>query len=388
MIKFSINKTAFLNTMRIAKQAIGSKIAIPVLSKFKITANSEGILMTASNGQISIEKLLPIDDKTAEMTIESEGSILLEATFFDSIVAQLPENTFEFEEIENEQVLLRSGKSEITLKGQNAELYPMIQKISSQPFVKVGISELKDLFNETAFAASTQESRPVLTGLHLSLENHKTLVAVATDSHRLSQRFINLETVGEDFEIVLPRSAVNAFKNIFTGSDEKEEIDSQKAVNLYLSGTQILFKDATTNLYSRLIEGNYPDTYRLIPEDNLYTLDITFDLVDLAHAMNRAKLMTSGIQNGTVKLSVSADSAIVSVNTPEIGSFFEELTPVSQSGEDIEISFNPQFLTDALKVIKEPNVRIRFISAVRPFTLIPQEQGTEFIQLVTPVRTN
>jgi DNA polymerase-3 subunit beta len=115
---------------------------------------------------------------------------------------------------------------------------------------------------------------------------------------------------------------------------------------------------------------------------------MSFDVADLAHAINRAKLLTAGIQNGTVKLTVTAEKTVISVNTPEVGSSFEEINVLERAGDDLTISFNPQFLSDALKAIKEPVVRIRFISAVRPFTLIPKEEGTNFVQLITPVRTN
>jgi DNA polymerase-3 subunit beta len=378
MIKFTVNKNAFLASLRIAKQAIGSKITIPVLSKFKITVSDEGILLTASNGQTSIEKLLEKDDKDAGMLIENEGSILLEANFFDSVISQLPEVTFEFEEIENSQVVLRSGKSEITLKGQASELYPLIQEISSQPFAKIQVGQLKEIFNETSFAASVQDSRPVLNGVHMMLIEHQNLISVATDSHRMSQRFVKLESFGEDFDVVVPSRAVSGFRNVFS--------EDEDTVSIYLNNTQILFKNKTISFYSRLLEGNYPDTDKLIPAENLYSLDVVFDVAELSHAMNRARLLATA-QNGTVKLSFG-EKIILSVNTPDIGSSYEEITAVEKKGSDLDISFNPIFVSDALKVIKEPTVRIRFISNVRPFTLVPKEEASNFIQLITPVRTN
>ncbi|HEY0222126.1 DNA polymerase III subunit beta [Lactovum miscens] len=380
MIQFTINKNAFLSAMRIAKQAIGSKIAIPVLSKLKIQVTSEGIHFTASNGQISIEKLLPANDKDAGMLIDSEGAILLEANFFDSIVAQLPDITFTFEEIENYQVKLSSGKSEITLKGQQPELYPMIQQITAKPSTKIAVGELKELFNETAFAVSTQESRPILTGVNIQLIDHQNLQAVATDSHRLSQRRIKLESFGEDFQVVVPNRAINSFRSVFSNDED--------TISVFLNATQILFKNSTINFYSRLVEGNYPDTDRLIPDPSLYSLNLILDVADFLHAMNRAKLLTAGLQGGTVKLSVHDDKLMLTVNTPEVGSSFEELTMLEKSGQDIEISFNPQFLIDALRVLKEPKVKISFISNVRPFTLVPKDDSENFIQLITPVRTN
>ncbi len=380
MINFSINKTAFLNNLRITKQAISTKIAIPTLSKIKIDVSTEGITLTGSNGQISIENFLSKDDENAGMLITEPGSILLEASFFESVVNNLPEVTFDFKEIEQNQVVLTSGQSEITLKGLDVEMYPRIQEMPTENPLKIRAGVLKEIFTETAFAVSTQESRPILTGLHLTLTDNKILKSVATDSHRMSQRVITLDKLSEDFDLVLPNKSVNSFKSVF--SDDDTELD------IFFSSNQILIRNETISFYTRLVEGNYPDTNRLIPSDADYTLDLTFDVANLRHTMDRAKLLSNATTNGTVKLSITGDQIIATVNSPEVGSVHEEITPLAKSGDDLTISFNPQYLIDALKVIKEPEVRIRFISPVRPFTLVPKSDTLDFVQLVTPVRTN
>ena len=380
MINFSINKTAFLNNLRITKQAISTKVAIPTLSKIKIDVSTEGITLTGSNGQISIENFLSKDDENAGMLITEPGSILLEASFFESAVNNLPEVTFDFKEIEQNQVVLTSGQSEITLKGLDVEMYPRIQEMPTENPLKIRAGVLKEIFTETAFAVSTQESRPILTGLHLTLTDNKILKSVATDSHRMSQRVITLDKLSEDFDLVLPNKSVNSFKSVF--SDDDTELD------IFFSSNQILIRNETISFYTRLVEGNYPDTNRLIPSDADYTLDLTFDVANLRHTMDRAKLLSNATTNGTVKLSITGDQIIATVNSPEVGSVHEEITPLAKSGDDLTISFNPQYLIDALKVIKEPEVRIRFISPVRPFTLVPKSDTLDFVQLVTPVRTN
>ncbi|MFZ2348482.1 DNA polymerase III subunit beta [Lactococcus chungangensis CAU 28 = DSM 22330] len=380
MINFSINKTAFLNNLRITKQAISTKVAIPTLSKIKIDVSTEGITLTGSNGQISIENFLSKDDENAGMLITDPGSILLEASFFESVVNNLPEVTFEFKEIEQNQVVLTSGQSEITLKGLDVEMYPRIQEMPTENPLKIKAGVLKEIFTETAFAVSTQESRPILTGLHLTLTDNKILKSVATDSHRMSQRVITLDKLSENFDLVLPNKSVNSFKSVF--SDDDTELD------IFFSSNQILIRNETISFYTRLVEGNYPDTNRLIPSDADYTLDLTFDVANLRHTMDRAKLLSNATTNGTVKLSITGDQIIATVNSPEVGSVHEEITPLAKSGDDLTISFNPQYLIDALKVIKEPEVRIRFISPVRPFTLVPKSDTLDFVQLVTPVRTN
>lgn len=380
MINFSINRTAFLNSLKIVKLAISSKVVIPALSKVKISVDNEGLTLTGSNGQISIEHFLSVDDENAGMVVNGSGAILLEASFFDSIVSNLPEVTFDFKEIEQNQVLITSGKSEITLKGLDAENYPRIQEISTENPLKINVGLLKSIFSETSFAASTQESRPILTGVHLLLLENQKLKAVATDSHRLSQRVVTLEKLSENFDVVIPNKSVNGFKSVF--SDDTDEIE------VFLSDSQVLFRNDTTSFYTRLVEGNYPETNRLIPNDSDYTLDLTFDTASLRHTMDRARLLSSATQNGTVKLTIENDKIIASVNSPEVGSVHEEIDAIKYEGDDLVISFNPQFMIDALKVIQEPEVRIRFISGVRPFTLVPNSESVDFIQLITPVRTN
>ncbi|MFC4651636.1 DNA polymerase III subunit beta [Lactococcus nasutitermitis] len=380
MIKFTINKNAFQNALRITKQAIGSKVTIPALTKLKITVSDDGITLVGSNGQISIENFLPATDKDANMLISSTGSILLEAAFFESVVSQLPEVTLEFTEVGQKQVILNSGKYEITLKGLDSEIYPRIQDISKETSLKINVGLLKTIFSETVFAVSTQENRPIFTGVHLQVFPDKQFKAVATDSHRMSQRILNLEESNLEFDVILPSKSINSFKNVFANDEEDIEI--------FINTSQILFRNDTISYYSRLIEGSYPDTNRLIPKNEDYTLDLVFDVAELRHTMERARLLTMQTTNGTVKLTVSGNSVVTTANSPEVGSVHEEMTTIEKAGEDLVISFNPEYLIDALKVVKEPEVRIRFISSVRPFTLQPKNGEDSFVQLITPVRTN
>ena len=165
MINFSINKNLFLQALNTTKRAISHKNAIPILSTVKIDVTSEGITLIGSNGQISIENFISIKNENAGLLITSSGSILLEATFFINVVSSLPDITLDFKEIEQKQIVLTSGKSEITLKGKDADQYPRIQEISVSTPLVLETSVLKKIINETAFAASIQESRPILTGV-------------------------------------------------------------------------------------------------------------------------------------------------------------------------------------------------------------------------------
>ena len=378
MINFSINKNLFLQALNTTKRAISHKNAIPILSTIKIDVTNEGITLIGSNGQISIENFISVNNENAGLLVTSLGSILLEATFFINVVSSLPDVTLDFKEIEQKQIVLTSGKSEITLKGKDADQYPRIQDVPTSNPLVLETKILKDLINETAFAASLQESRPILTGVHFVLTDHKNLKTVATDSHRLSQKKIILEKNGDNFDVVIPSRSLREFTAVF--SDEIETVE------VFFANHQILFRSENISFYTRLLEGNYPDTDRLIPTE--FSTVVTFATSALRAAMERARLLSNATQNGTVKLEIKSGVVSAHVNSPEVGRVNEEIDAENVSGDNLTISFNPTYLIEALKAVNSEKVTISFISAVRPFTLVPSDQEEDFIQLITPVRTN
>ena len=345
MIHFSINKNLFLQALNTTKRAISHKNAIPILSTVKIDVAKEGITLIGSNGQVSIENFISTQNENAGLLVNSTGSILLEATFFINVVSSLPDIILDFKEIEQKQIVLTSGKSEITLKGKDADQYPRIQEISASNPLVLETKILKDVINETAFAASVQESRPILTGVHFVLTDNRSLKTVATDSHRMSQKKITLEKNGDNFDVVIPSRSLREFTAVFT--------DEIETVEVFFANNQILFRSE-----------------------------------NLRAAMERARLLSNATQNGTVKLEIAGGIVSAHVNSPEVGRVNEEIDTESVTGEDLTISFNPTYLIDALKAIDSEKVTISFISSVRPFTLVPSEDTENFIQLITPVRTN
>ena len=378
MIQFSINKSFFLQALNATKRAISSKNAIPILSTIKIEVHAQHIILTGSNGQISIENTIPVSNENAGLLITSPGAVLLEANFFINIISSLPDVSLDFTEIDHHQIVLTSGKSEITLKGKDVDLYPRLQEMTTENPLVLKTKLLKSIISETAFAASLQESRPILTGVHMVLSEQKEFKAVATDSHRMSQRKLTLENTSANFNMVIPSKSLREFSAVFT--------DDIETVEVFFSDSQALFRSDYISFYTRLLEGNYPDTDRLLT--NSFETEVTFNTAALRSAMERAYLISNATQNGTVKLEITSDSISSHVNSPEVGKVNEELDSISQSGSDLTISFNPTYLIEALKALKSETVMIRFISPVRPFTLMPGDDTENFVQLITPVRTN
>ena len=178
MIHFSINKNLFLQALNTTKRAINSKNAIPILSTVKIDVTNEGITLIGSNGQISIENFISQKNENAGLLINSLGSVLLEASFFINVVSSLPDVTLDFKEIEQKQIVLTSGKSEITLKGKDSEQYPRIQEISASNPLVLETKLLKKIINETAFAASAPAFVIALNRVDLPTFGKPTIPAV------------------------------------------------------------------------------------------------------------------------------------------------------------------------------------------------------------------
>lgn len=376
-MKFSVKRTVFLQELQIVQRAISTKTTIPILTGIKLTLAEDGLYLTGSNADISIERFLSKDESKAELTIEQTGSIVLIARFFGEIIRKLPEDSFTFEVLENNQVAITSGKADFMINGLGAENYPHLPVIEAKNQLHLSIHLLKTIINETGFAVSTQESRPILTGVHFALADQK-LTAVATDSHRLSQRTLTMQQAPTSFSIVIPG------KNLIELS--RALSDEETTVELSIMENQVVFKTQTMYFYSRLLEGNYPDTNRLIPND--FNTEIEFHVPQLLAAIERASLLSHEGRNNIVRLAITENAVTLYGNSPEIGKVEEVLPYEKRTGDDLEISFNPDYMKDALRAFGDTSITVKFISPIRPFTLEPVDGERSFIQLITPVRTS
>ena len=377
MFSLTMNRQSFLTNLRITIRAIASKTTIPVLTGVKMVLSEDGLLMTGSNVDISIETFLKSDDEKANMRIHETGGIVMDARLLNNIVAQLPETDFTMEVTDNHQVQITSGKAIFTVKGLDVENYPRLPDIDKENPLKIPVEILKQIISQTVFSVSKQESKPILTGVHMLVEDGKTLKAVATDSHRMSQRLLSLPNETANFDIVIPGSSLKEVGSVF--AEEEEMLD------VLISDNQVLFAAGGIRYYSRLLEGNYPPTDRLIP--NECTTAVEFEVKELQRAITRASLMSHEGHNNIVRLEITQNGVKLYGNSPEVGRFDEDLAPEKITGENLSIAFNPDYMKEALGAFGDAHVEIQFIAPVRPFTIRPVEDPESFIQLITPVRT-
>ena len=378
-MKFTINRPAFINQLNNVLRAISSKTTIPILTGLKMVVTDHSVILTGSDADITIESTLDASDSSYGLSIEEPGAIVLPARFFNEVIKKLPDKQATIEVFNGLQVRITSGTAEFTINGQDANNYPHLPEVESENTVELASDMLREVIDQTRIAVSKQESRPILTGIHVTL-NNGILTAVATDSHRLAQRKVELpETADRDFDIVLPGASMTELAKMI--ADEKD------GVKMQITENQALFIFGNTHFYSRLLEGNYPETSRLIPESSDTRLEITAS--DLLASIERASLLSHESRNNVVKLSVNPENKIATVSgtSADVGNVEEEINADQIVGNPLEISFNPDYMRDALKSFVQTKILISFTTALRPFTLVPTEEKANFVQLITPVRT-
>ena len=196
---------------------------------------------------------------------------------------------------DNFQTTIRSGKSEFTINGLDANSYPHLPEIAGQNPFSISTDVLKQLIHQTVIAVSNQESRPILTGVHLVLKDGEML-AVATDSHRLAQRKLTVSVPSDgNYDVIIPGKSLIELSR--TLADDVETVEIRIAEN------QVLFKAGNLAFYSRLLEGNYPDTARLIPTSS--STQIEFNAPVLLAAIERASLLSHESRNNVVRLTLN-----------------------------------------------------------------------------------
>ncbi|MCC4395454.1 DNA polymerase III subunit beta [Limosilactobacillus reuteri] len=379
-MNFTINRSAFISQLNNVLRAISSKTTIPILTGLKMVVNEDNIVLTGSNSDITIESVINANDADNDLTIEDTGAIVLPARFFSDIVKKLPDKKVTIEVTSDFQADITSGSAKFQINGQDAENFPHLPEIETNKSVTLPNDILKEVIRQTVIAVSKQESRPILAGVHMTLKDG-VLTAVATDSHRLAQRKVVLENIdnGIDFDVIIPGKSMEELSGMI--SDVHEDVQMQVTEN------QVLFIFGNTHFYSRLLEGNYPETSQLIPQ----TADTTVELEagTFLSSIERASLLSHESRNDVVKLSLKPSENLVRISgdSPDIGTVEEEVVTSALDGNDLEISFNPNYMKDALRSFGQATIKISFTSPLRPFTLVPTEDQENFVHLITPVRT-
>lgn len=377
-MKLSIRKDALNEAISHVSKAISSRTAIPILSGIKLDAASTGLTLTASDTDISIQSFISLSKgEQTLITLDKEGSVVLPAKFFVEIVKKLPSEYVELEVFDQFRTLIRSGSAEIELVGLDPEEYPILPRLEEDKMFTINGQVLKAMIRQTVFSVSNNESTPILTGVLWNL-NEGRLKFVATDRHRLASTEADIDTAADlKLEhLVIAGKTLNELSKI---------VADDVMVDIVATDNQILFKMDAIMLYSRILDGTYPDTSKIISQS--YKTELVVQTDRLTDAIDRAYLLSREEKTNIVKL-VTIDSGTIEISSSssELGKVTEQLEVKRLDGDDLKISFNSKYMLDALKVIDSDHIHIGFTGMMSPIIIRPEEDQS-MLHLILPYRT-
>ncbi len=371
-MKFTIQKNILLENLTYVTKAISIKNIIPILNGIKFELTDEGLSLTASDSELTIKTFIAEKDITK---IEKTGTIIIQSKFITEIIRKMPTDTINFEVIDGLKIKIYTESNQYNLNCLDPKEYPSLKLEESKTPLIIKSSVFKEVINQTSFAISNQELRPILTGMNLKIVGD-LLECVATDSYRLSKKNIKLDNpVKEDVNIVIPGKNLIEFEKIL-GDDEDLEI--------HIFNTKILFKYKNILFQSNLLNGTFPNTTNLIPTE--FEIIAKTNLDDYFSSIDRASLLTQGKEKNIVKMKIENGKMIINSYASEIGKVEEKVNIETDASSKIDISFSAKYMLEALKTIKDEEILILLNTDVKPI-VIKSVNDESLIHLILPIKT-
>ncbi len=368
-MKFSITRQNLHQGLNAVSASIPAKTTLPVLSNILFEAGADGVRMSGTDLDVAVRIRVAAD-------VEQEGRLTAPGKKLQEITRELPDQPVEVA-TRGDQIELRCGRAHFKLNGLPADDFPTLPEVSVEEGWTAEGAQLLSLIQHTAFAVSTEESRPVLNGVLWELRDGEMRM-VATNGHRLAKMTIPAESSPQTTtQLIVPPNALQQVKRLFDAAD---------AVRIAREGNHLGFVSNGTEVYTRLIEGTYPNYEQVIPKDN--DKFATVQRKPLESAVRRVAAVASD-QTHRIRLQFSEGKVQFNVLTPDLGEAHDEIE-VSFSGEPITIGFNANYLLEVLRYVGTEEVKLGFKAPERAATVEPvtgpDEEALDYLCLVMPLR--
>ncbi|MDD5312827.1 MAG: DNA polymerase III subunit beta [Dehalococcoidia bacterium] len=345
--------------LSIIGRAVATRTTLPITQNVLIVTDQSQLKLAATNLEIAI--CCWVGAK-----IESEGSITVPARVFSEFITSLPSDVISMN-LKHHTLELKCGRYEARINGLDAADFPPIPQVGDGFQTRVQADELKHAITQVAFAAATEESRPVLTGVQTEFDGSKLTLAAA-DGFRLAVHRANLlEPVKEKVAMIIPAKALNELNRLMTESDEKVDI------TLNAQKSQVLFRVKNIEMVSQLIQGTFPNYSQLIPQS--YGTKARVDVAEFLRAIKMASIFArdgSGIARVIITPGATpeAGKVTISARADEIGDNVGEIDALVD-GEASKIAFNAKYLSDVLSIVKQAQVSLEVTTPSNPGVIRP-----------------
>ena len=363
-VKFRCEREALAEALSTAgRAATGRTGALPVLSGLRLELSGDQLSITGTDLDLTIQLTLAVGG-------DGDGGVVLPARLATDIVRSMGAGKVEVI-VEGDDVNISGGRSQFSVRPLSLDDYPKLATPSSSS-VTLPAAAVGEALRQVVRAASTDEARPILTGVLLTAENGG-LRMVATDSYRLAVRDLaDHEVLGADQKVLVPGRALNELQRLVGGGDE---------LTMRLGDRDATFEVGGTRLSTRLIEGEFPNYRQVIPTERGQQLLLPTET--FTHALRRVALL-SAERSRAVKLELSEGQMRLSSNNPDLGDAREELD-IDFAGETTSIAFNARYLIDAVSATRSKEIRFGFRDALSPAELSPADDA-DALAVVMPMR--
>lgn len=363
-MKFSINKTELQNAISVVLKGVSTRSTLPVLSGILLEAASDRLTLQATDLEVSIQY-------SAAALVEEEGRAVVPGKLFSEIVKNLPDAAVHVR-AEDERAFVTCDTSSFSIKALNPEDFPGFPSVDTHQKIEIPFAQFSSMVKRVSRVVSKDESRPILTGVLITLENG-LLRMVATDSYRLAVTEAFLDSAADDFQAVISGSFLSEIASL-------PKTDSP--VSLALAENQIVVTCRDTVFINRRIEGNFPNYKQLLPDSCATRATVSVD--HLVASVKRASILGSSSSPVKLDLNVASQTMQISAASQDVGSAQETLA-CEIEGEDVEIAFNYAYVLEGLSAVATDEVYLEVNSSLKP-GIFRAVQPENYLYLVMPVR--
>jgi len=363
-MKVICKQNELAEALSIVSRAIGSNSTLPILNNILLEANGNALFLSATNLEVAIKTKIYCQ-------VEFEGSITVPAKLLQSYVTLLKNEDIVLEELEDLSLSIQAQGSETNIKGLKSEDYPTMPKVSNDLTFGVNSKVLSEAISKVVFSCDSNAARPFLAGVYLYTEEKK-LYLVATDSFRLSESAVDLNEAENGLSCIVPSKTMSELQKIL-------ESNPKINVDIILGQSQIAFRVGETIVLSRLIDGQFPDYRKIIPNDS--KTKISLDLVDLKQSLKRSCLFKDRV---SLEFDSQTEKVLISTEDTLIGKDKNEIS-IAISGESNKISVNSQYLMDVLNVIEDATVSLEINDRILPVKVL-DKKNPNFLYIINPLK--
>lgn len=364
-MKFTCEKNQLVSAISVASRTVAQKSAISGLEGILIRAGVK-VMLTGYNLETGITVSVDAD-------IQETGACVMPARLFFDIVRKLPDDTVSIQVDESFKVSIKGGISSFTITALSADDYPELPDVDSEKGIRVPQNELKAMISGTIFAVSENQARPIHTGVLFEVDND-SITSVAVDGYRLALRcYLPEESLERTLKFVAPAAALKEVEKILGDTDDP--------ATFYPGSKHILFTIGDATLVCRILEGEFLDWRRVLPQNN--PVKLVGNVSRLTDSIERVGLVISEKLKSPVRCKFGDNAAeLRTVST--IGEAYD-VCPIAGDGKDLEIGFNCKYLLDALRAVPDSECTLEMINGLSPIVLNPTE-GNRYSYMVLPVR--